>query len=72
MVTIERVSDHPFRIRTGHVPLETVANQERALPPEFIGADGRTVTSAFRDYALPLIGGPLEPYGHLEDLPFHP
>lgn len=72
MVTIERVSNDPFQIKTGHVPLETVANQERALPPEFIGGDGRTVTSAFRKYALPLIGGPLEPYGYLEDLPFHP
>jgi ATP-dependent phosphofructokinase / diphosphate-dependent phosphofructokinase len=72
MVTIERISDTPFEITTGYVSLETVANRERLLPDEFIGPDGRTVTKAFRDYALPLIGGPLEPYGRLEDLPFRP
>jgi ATP-dependent phosphofructokinase / diphosphate-dependent phosphofructokinase len=72
MVTIERISNEPFEITTGYASLETVANRERLLPDEFIGPDGRTVTSAFRDYALPLIGGSLEPYGRLEDLPFRP
>lgn len=72
MVTIQRVSDEPFEITTGYASLETVANRERLLPEEYIGPDGRSVTRAFREYALPLIGGPLEPYGHLEDLPFHP
>ena len=72
MVTIERTSNEPFQMTTGYVALETVANQERLLPDSFIGPDGRSVTGAFREYALPLIGGPLEPYGHLEDLPFRP
>jgi ATP-dependent phosphofructokinase / diphosphate-dependent phosphofructokinase len=72
MVTIERTSNEPFRITTGYASLETVANRERLLPDEFIGPDGRTVTGAFRDYALPLIGGKLEPYGRLEDRPFQP
>jgi ATP-dependent phosphofructokinase / diphosphate-dependent phosphofructokinase len=72
MVTIERISDTPFEISTGYIRLEAVANQERLLPDEFIGPDGRSVTRAFRDYALPLIGGALEPYGRLEDLPFRP
>jgi ATP-dependent phosphofructokinase / diphosphate-dependent phosphofructokinase len=72
MVTIERVSSEPFEITTGYANLETVANRERLLPDDYIGPDGRSVTRAFRDYALPLIGGALEPYGHLEELPFHP
>lgn len=72
MVTIERISDEPFEITTGSANLETVANRERLLPDEFIGPGGRSVTGAFRQYALPLIGGPLEPYGRLEDIAFRP
>jgi ATP-dependent phosphofructokinase / diphosphate-dependent phosphofructokinase len=72
MVTIERSSNEPFQITTGSVELQTVANRERLLPDDYIGPDGRTVTRAFRDYAMPLIGGALEPYGYLEDVPFRP
>jgi ATP-dependent phosphofructokinase / diphosphate-dependent phosphofructokinase len=72
MVTIERTSDIPFEITTGCVSLQAVANRERLLPDEFIGPDGRSVTRDFRDYALPLIGGALDPYGRLENLPFRP
>lgn len=70
MVTLEREAGEPYRCRTGSVPLTEVANRERLLPDEFIGPDGRSVTAAFRDYALPLIGGPLPPYGRLCELPF--
>lgn len=72
MVTIKRVSSDPFEITTGSAALETIANQERVLPDEYIAPNGRSVTSAFREYALPLIGGPLEPYGRLENRPFAP
>lgn len=72
MVTIERVSDEPYRTRTGAVPLIDVANRERALPDEFIADDGRSVTDRFRAYALPLIGGPLPAYGRLVPIPFPP
>jgi ATP-dependent phosphofructokinase / diphosphate-dependent phosphofructokinase len=72
MVTIQRISNDPFEITTSYANLEAVANQERLLPDEYISPDGRSVTGAFRDYALPLIGGTLEPYGQLEDLPFRP
>jgi ATP-dependent phosphofructokinase / diphosphate-dependent phosphofructokinase len=72
MVTIQRLSSEPFEISTDHASLEKVANQERLLPDEFISPGGRSVTAAFRDYAMPLIEGPLEPYGHLENLPFRP
>jgi ATP-dependent phosphofructokinase / diphosphate-dependent phosphofructokinase len=72
MVTVERTSNDPFQITTGYASLETVANRERLMPEHFISEDGRSVTNAFREYALPLIGGPLEPYGRLEDLRFAP
>lgn len=68
MVTFERVTDEPYRIVTGVVPLARVANHERLLPDEFIGPDGRSVTPAFRRYALPLIGDAPPAYGRLVDL----
>lgn len=72
MVTIERVSDDPYRSRIGSVPLTEVANRVRLLPHEFIGPDDRSVSDAFRAYALPLIGGALPPYGRLAPLPVVP
>ncbi|MCY2931325.1 MAG: 6-phosphofructokinase [Planctomycetota bacterium] len=57
MVTLERHPGGAYRCGTGLVELETVANGEKKLPPEFIGPDGVSVTDAFRDYAGPLILG---------------
>lgn len=72
MVTLERINDDPYQVQPGTIALRDVANNERLLPDNFIGPDGRSVTSAFRDYALPLIGGPLPPYGRLLDIPYPP
>ena len=38
MVTLER--QPPYTVTTGQVPLQTVANEQRRLPDEFINADG--------------------------------
>jgi len=66
MVTIERVSDTPYVVRHGVTPLENVANTARRLPDNFIRVDGRGVTDAFRQYALPLLGpDPFPAYGRL-------
>lgn len=62
MVTLVRESDQPYRCSTGLVPLEMVANQEKYLPDSFINEAGNHVTQAYKDYARPLIGGPLPPY----------
>ena len=70
MITLERISERPYRARVGSVPLEQVANRERLLPDEFIGPDGRSVTDAFRRYALPLIDGPLPPVGRFEEVAY--
>jgi 6-phosphofructokinase 1 len=66
MVTIERVSDDPYRVRYGSAAVAQVANAERRMPLEMISADGNDVTAAFRDYALPLVGEPFESYLVLE------
>jgi len=68
MIAIERADDEPYRVSYGAVPLARIANTERLLPDAFIGADGRSVTAAFRRYALPLLGAPLARYGRLEEL----
>lgn len=67
MVTIERIADAPYAVRYGTTPLENVANTARHLPDAFIRADGRGVTDAFRNYALPLLGpDPFPAYGTLQ------
>lgn len=68
MITIERLGDEPYTVGYGVVPLDRIANTERLLPDEFIGADGRSVTTAFRRYALPLLGAPLPAYGRFTPL----
>ncbi len=65
MITIERLGDDPYRVAYGAVSLTAIANTERLLPDEFIGADGRSITPAFRRYATPLLGEPLPRYGRL-------
>jgi len=66
MVTLERVSQCPYRCEVGLAPLEKVAHAERPLPDEFINEEGNDITPAFLDYARPLIGGPLPRYARLE------
>lgn len=70
MITLERVSQDPYRVQSGSIPLEQVANHERLLPDEFIAPGGRSVTEAFRRYAEPLIDGPLPRIGRLDDISF--
>ena len=68
MVSLVRESSNPYRATTGLVPLGEVANAERLLPAEYLAADGGDVTPAFREYAEPLLGGPLPEYGRLSGL----
>jgi ATP-dependent phosphofructokinase / diphosphate-dependent phosphofructokinase len=70
MIALRREGDEPYRVAYGVVPLERIANTERLLPDAFIGADGRSVTAAFRRYALPLLGEPLPDYGRIAPIPF--
>ena len=57
MPAIRRLSDHPYRWDIIDAPLADVANREKLLPAEFIGADGFSITDAARLYLAPLIVG---------------
>ena len=61
MITIDRTGDHPYRWQTGSAPLTQVANTEKVMPPEFISADGLSITEAARRYLSPLIQGEAYP-----------
>jgi ATP-dependent phosphofructokinase / diphosphate-dependent phosphofructokinase len=56
MTALSRIDGDHYGCEVVSVPLVAVANRVRTLPDEFIGSNGRSVTSAFRDYALPLLG----------------
>ena len=57
MPAIRRLSDQPYQWDIIEAPLAEVANQEKVLPAEFIGADGFSITDAARRYLAPLIVG---------------
>ncbi len=61
MPIIVREQDSPYRWSISHVPLADVANQEKAMPAEFIREDGMGITEACRRYLEPLIQGEAYP-----------
>jgi 6-phosphofructokinase 1 len=65
MPAIRRLSESPYRWDIIEAPLSAVANQEKLLPPEFIGNDGFSITEAARRYLAPLIvGESFPPFKH--------
>ena len=64
MVTLVRRPGSEYGCDTGLTELAHVANEHRSLPDVFVTPDGRGVTPAFHQYALPLLGEP--------PLPQHP
>lgn len=66
MVTLERISDEPYRCGSGLAPLAEVANAEKLLPRAFVSEAGNMITEAFRTYAWPLIDGPLPSLARLQ------
>ena len=61
MATIVRKSSRPYRWEVGMADLADVANREKALPRNFITADGFGITAAARRYLAPLIRGEAYP-----------
>lgn len=57
MVTINRVSSSPYKIKLKYVDLHNVSNIERTLPLEYINKEKNYISSSFIDYCLPLIEG---------------
>ncbi|MEA2062616.1 MAG: 6-phosphofructokinase [Gemmatimonadota bacterium] len=60
MVTLERISNDPYKVTTGLARLEEVANGEKKLPREWMNEEGNFPTRKFIDYARPLIEGEVE------------
>ncbi len=56
MVTIERVSDKPYRTVFGKTELSNVAIRAKAMPKDFINDRGNFVTDKLINYMRPLIG----------------
>ena len=65
MAAIRRESSDPLQISYFAVPLAEVANVEHLLPAEYIAESSNDITDGFREYAAPLIGGPLRRYARL-------
>lgn len=57
MVAIRRQVSAPYRAVFDRAPLFKIANIDRTVPLEFIGADGISVTEAFKSYLAPLLAG---------------
>ena len=66
MVTLVRQPGPDYACTTGLADLEAIANAHRLLPDHFLNAAGTSVTQAFYDYALPLIGEPLPKHTRLK------
>jgi hypothetical protein len=56
MVSIERISDNPYRIKFGKVPLKDVAVSAKPMPGEYFNEEGNFVSQSFIDYMKPLAG----------------
>jgi 6-phosphofructokinase 1 len=56
MVTIERLSDEPYRTAFGRACLSDVAVAAKPMPSEYFNDEGNFVSDAFRRYMKPLTG----------------
>lgn len=57
MACITRLSDKPYRVKYGSVPVNKVANGEKKVPLEWITPSGCGVNQDMIDYLAPLIRG---------------
>lgn len=71
MVTLIRHMEPGYSCTTGMVELAEVANAQKLMPAAYLDESKTMVTQAFRDYALPLIGGPLPQHAKLEMTRIH-
>ena len=65
MVSLERLPGPEYRVTIALVPLAEAAGAERKFPIEWIAPGGTDVTSAFLEYAAPLLG-PMEFHTRLD------
>jgi 6-phosphofructokinase len=67
MVSIERESNNPYKIRFGKVPLRDVAVAAKPMPEGFFNKEGNHVSQAFINYMKPL-AGELPEFVRLEEI----
>lgn len=56
MVSIKRISDNPYAIEYGKVPLKEVAVSAKPMSTDFFNSEGNHVSPKFIDYIKPLAG----------------
>lgn len=56
MISMNRLSDDPYVIEYGKVPLKDVAIAAKPMPAEFFNKEGNFITDGFRKYMQPLLG----------------
>ena len=56
MVTMNRLSDDPYKICYGKVPLKEVAVAAKPMPLAYFNKEGNFVSDEFRKYMKPLTG----------------
>lgn len=57
MVTIQRVSDDPYRVTYGYAKIAHIANEAKSVPTEWIAPSGNDITQPLIAYLTPLIQG---------------
>ena len=56
MVTINRISNKPYKIKFGKAPLKEVAVSAKPMPLNYFNKEGNHVSSKFIEYMKPLVG----------------
>ena len=56
MVSIQRISDYPYRVTYGKIPLKSVAAATKPMPVKYFNSSRNHVSSLFVDYMKPLAG----------------
>jgi 6-phosphofructokinase len=56
MVSIKRISDSPYSVEYGKVPLKEVAVSAKPMAAEYFNSEGNHVSQLFYDYMKPLAG----------------
>ncbi len=57
MVTINRVSNNPYKVEYGYAQIAHIANEAKSVPADWIAPSGNDITQPFIDYLVPLIQG---------------
>ena len=70
MVAITRISDDPYTIKFESFDINSIANNVKCVPKEFISQDENYITDAGIKYLRPLIMGQCDPI-YLDGIPMH-